>query len=296
MHKTIAKTILSPKNEINIYKGCTHGCIYCSSRIKFNSKLDGAFEDIEVKENAPELLEQALKKKKEKCMIIFGSVYDPYNPVEKELEITRRCLEIIDRYEFGATILTKSDLVLRDLDVLKSINKKAKCIVQMSVTCAEDKLSTVIEPNVCPTTRRIEVLKEFKANGIGTVLWMTPLLPYINDTEANIKSILNLCLDAKVNGLVYYGPGLTLREGNKEYFYKMLDKNFPILRRRYQREFKNRYEVYQNCNVARFDYIIKDFCEKNEIKYELEDVFYYLENLDSKIVQLSLFDEDDNKN
>ncbi|MBQ3253937.1 MAG: radical SAM protein [Acholeplasmatales bacterium] len=291
MHKVRTKTILSSKNEINVYKGCTHGCIYCDSRSKCY-RLEHDFEDIEAKENAPELLEYALKRKKEKGMITMGSISDPYNPHEGELELTRKCLEVINKYKFGASILTKSDLILRDVELLKNINENAKCVVQMTLTTTDDKLCKIIEPNVCPTSRRIDVLKTLKENGIPTVVWISPLLPYITDTEDNIKKLLNVVLEVGAIGIVYYGPGLTLREGSREYFYKMLDKHFPILRRRYQREFKGRYEVSQQSNVARFDYIIKDFCEKNNIKYDVEDVFYYINNFDPKMMQLSLFDEE----
>ncbi|MGM9969385.1 MAG: SPL family radical SAM protein [Anaeroplasma sp.] len=290
MHKVKTKTILTPKNEINIYKGCTHGCIYCDSRSKCY-KLEHDFEDIEVKENAPELLALTLCKKKEKGMISFGSISDPYNPIEKDLELTRSCLKIIEQNGFGASILTKSDLVLRDIDIIKKINEQTKCVIQMTITCANDSLSKIIEPNVCPTSRRVEVLKELEKNGIPTIVWIAPLLPYINDTEENFKNILKLCVECKVKGIVYYGPGMTLREGTKEYYYSQLDDNFPILRRRYQREFKGRCDIYQSSNVSRFDYIIKDICEKNNIKYELEDVFYFINNFDTNVLQLSLFDD-----
>ena len=153
MHFVDAKAILSAQNGMNVYRGCTHGCIYCDSRSRCYG-FTHAFEDIEVKQNAPELLEQALLRKRNKCMIGTGSMCDPYMPCEKELRITRRCLEIIDRLGFGAAVQTKSDLALRDLDLFESIQRRAKCVVQLTLTTADDRLCRLIEPNVCPTSRR----------------------------------------------------------------------------------------------------------------------------------------------
>ena len=165
MHYVKAKGILSNNNGMNIYRGCEHGCIYCDSRSRCYN-MNHAFEDIEVKINAPELLEQALKHKRKRCMIGTGSMSYPYMPLEKELKLTRKCLEIIDIYNFDFTLITKSDLVLRDLDLLKKINEKTKCVVQMTITTFDDELCRIIEPNVCVTSRRIEVLKILHENNI----------------------------------------------------------------------------------------------------------------------------------
>lgn len=293
MHKVIAKSILSTKNEMNIYKGCTHGCIYCDSRNK-NYHIED-FTDVEVKENAPELLEAVLKRKKDKIMVSMGTLSDPYVHCEQELGLTKECLEIIAKYDHGVTLLTKSDLVLRDIEILKQINQKAKCVVGMTITTFDDNLCKIIEPGVCPTSRRVAVLKELAEAGIPTIVWITPLLPFINDTEENIKKILELVLEVKAKGIIYYGPGMTLREGTKEYYFEALDKHYPLLRRRYQRDFKGKSEIYQNSNVFKFDYIIKDFCEKNDIMYDPDDVFYFTSNMDRNTVQLSIFDEEINE-
>ena len=189
MHYANVKGILSAKNGINPYRGCTHGCIYCDSR-SYCYRILHDFEDVEVKINAPELLDDALSRKRNRVMIATGSMCDPYMPLEAEHKITRRCLEVIERRGFGATLITKSNLVLRDLDLLKKINKKAKCVVQMTITTADEELCRIIEPKVCTTARRIEALKILKENGIPTVVWLTPVLPFINDTEENIRGIL----------------------------------------------------------------------------------------------------------
>lgn len=291
MHKIVAKSILSSKNVMNIYRGCQHGCIYCDSRSKCY-QMEHDFEDVEVKENAVELLEEALLKKREVCMIGTGSMSDPYMPLEKELNLTRKCLEIIEKHHFGLNIITKSDLILRDIELLKKINENAKCVVQMTLTTYDDALAKIIEPNVCVTSKRVEVLKKFKEYNIPTIVWLCPFLPFINDTEKNLLGLLEYCKEAGVKGIVYFGPGMTLRNGNREYFYKMLDKHFPLLKMRYLRNFKDSYEVYRKENVKIFDYIIQEFCKKNNILYDLDEVFYYINNIEPKKEQLSLFDLD----
>ena len=232
MHYVKAKGLLSNNNGMNIYRGCEHGCIYCDSRSTCYN-MNHNFEDIEVKINAPELLEHSLKHKGKRCMIGTGSMSDPYMPLEKELRLTRKCLELIDKYNYGFTVITKSDLILRDLDLLKSINKKTKCVVQMTITTFDDGLCRILEPNVCVTSKRIEALKILHDNNIPTIVWMTPILPFINDNEANIMNILKACKEAGVYGIMTFGIGLTLREGDREYYYDKLDKYFPGLKNKY---------------------------------------------------------------
>ncbi|MDE6054962.1 MAG: radical SAM protein, partial [Lachnospiraceae bacterium] len=200
MHFANAKGILSTKNGINLYRGCTHGCIYCDSRsICYGFTHD--FEDIEVKQNAPELLEKALRSKRKKCMIGTGAMCDPYMHCEETLKLTRKCLEIIDFYEYGVAIQTKSDRILRDLDLLESINRKAKCVVQMTLTTYDENLCKILEPNVCTTKERVKALQIFRDHQIPTVVWLSPILPLINDTRENIEGILDYCIDAKVYGI-----------------------------------------------------------------------------------------------
>ena len=209
MHYVKAKSLLTRYNGMNVYRGCLHGCVYCDSRSSCY-QFTHPFEDIEVKENAPELLESILRSRRKRIVIGSGSMADPYQPCEKELLLTRRCLELIDRYGFGATVITKSDLVLRDLDLFESIHRRSKSVLQMTLTVADDALSRILEPNVCTTTRRCEVLKEFQKRGIPTVVWMSPILPYLTDTEENIRTILDCCIDAGVKGIVCFGIGMTL--------------------------------------------------------------------------------------
>lgn len=286
MHFVEAKGLLSSKNGMNIYRGCTHGCIYCDSRsVCYN--MTHAFEDIEVKQNAPQLLEKGLRSKRKQCMIGTGSMCDPYLPAEKELKLTRRCLELIEQYHFGAAVLTKSDLVLRDTELLASINEQQKAVVQMTMTTYDEELCKIVEPAVCGTRRRFEVLMEMKKHNVPTVAWLTPFLPYINDTEENISGLLHYCAEAGVKGIICFGIGLTLREGNREYFYSALDKHFHGLSDRYRREFGNAYEIASPAHT-RLMAKINEFCDKYGILLNKE-CFSYLSELPEKYQQLTLF-------
>lgn len=283
-----AKGILSSHNGMNVYRGCTHGCIYCDSRSNcYHNPVP--FENIEVKENAPKLLEIALRSKRKKCMIGTGSMSDPYMPCEKSLGITRKCLEIIDKYGFGVTVLTKSDLVLRDIELLEKINKKTKAVVQMTLTTYDDELCKILEPNVCVTSRRVEVLNECLKRGIPCVVWLSPFLPYINDTYENIAGLLDYCVKAKVKGIINFGIGLTLRDGNREYFYKALEKDYPDLKNRYIREYGNSYEIISPRSRALMMYFY-GVCNENNIICNVNDCFSYLREFpEIECEQLELF-------
>ena len=234
MHEVNVKGILSAKNGMNIYRGCLHGCIYCDSR-SLCYQMNHKFEDIEVKANAVGLLENTLRRKRNKCMIGTGAMSDPYMPIEEKLGNMRKCLEVIERYGFGVTMITKSTKVLRDLDLLKKINEKSKCIVQMTLTTYDEDLCRIVEPNVETTYERFRALEILRDNGIPTVVWLCPILPFINDTEENIRGILDYCVRAKVKGIINFDMGVTLRDGNREYFYKKLDEHFPGLKEKYIR-------------------------------------------------------------
>ena len=291
MHFVDTKGILTGKTGfqgMNIYRGCTHGCIYCDSRSKCY-QFTHPFEDIEVKQNAPELLEKALKSKRKKCMIGTGSMSDPYMHCEKELKLTRRCLEIILENEFGAVIQTKSDLILRDIDLLSEIHRKAKCVVQITLTTYDDDLCKILEPGVCNTKRRIEVLEILQEKGIPTVVWLTPILPFINDTEENITAILNECVRTGVKGVIDFGMGLTLREGDREYYYAALDKHFPGMKEKYIWQYGNAYEL-PSPNAKELRTVFKNICTKNGILSTPDDCFKFIQKLPEKYTQMSLFD------
>ena len=289
MHYVNVKGILSSQNGMNLYRGCTHGCIYCDSRSSCY-RMDHSFEEIEIKENALELLEDALRRKRKRCMIGTGSMSDPYIPLELKTEYTRKALLIIEQYGCGVALQTKSDLVLRDLDILKRINEKTKAVVQMTLTTADENLCRIIEPNVCPTKERFEALKTLRDNGIPTVVWLCPILPYINDTRENIETILQMCIEAQVRGVICFGMGLTLRDGSREYFYRQLDRHFPGLKERYIREYGDRYEVPS----PRSDELMRLFhqtCGQNGIMHDNNEIFADLSRFEEKkpFEQLSLW-------
>ena len=289
MHFVTAKGILSSSVGMNIYRGCQHGCVYCDARSRCY-QMNHIFEDIEVKENAISLLETALKRKRRPCMLGTGTMSDPYMPVEAELGMTRRMLETAEKYGFGATLLTKSDLVLRDLDVLQRLSRKTKAVVQMSLTVMDDGLSQILEPNVCPTSRRIEVLRQLQEAGIPTVVWLCPVLPYLTDTRENIQGILDACRATGVKGIIQFGMGLTLREGNREYFYRALDRHFPGLKDVYIRNYGNAYEL-PSPKEPQLMQLFHETCEAWGIWHDNDRIFSYLHDLegDEACGQLSLF-------
>ena len=290
MHYVTAKGILSASNGMNLYRGCSHGCIYCDSRSRCYH-MEHSFEDIEVKENAIPLLEAALKRKREKCMLATGSMTDPYIPLEEKLCYVRKALSLADRYGFGFTLITKSDRVLRDLDLLKSINEKTKAVVQMTLTTIDDTLCKKIEPNVSTTSQRIAALKTLRDAGIPTVVWLSPILPFINDTQENVRGIIDACAEAKVYGILCFGMGLTLREGNREYFYHQLDRHFPGLKEKYMETFGLQYAVTSPRNEELMK-LFHNLCQAYGIVHSNGQIFEYLRTVEDKTgaEQLSLFD------
>ena len=290
MHFVDAKGILSAKNGMNIYRGCTHGCIYCDSRSGCY-QMNHGFEDIEVKQNCVQLLEKALQSKRKKCMIGTGSMSDPYMHCEEKLEYMRKCLEVIEHYEFGAAVMTKSERILRDLPILSRINQKAKAVVQTTFTTYDEELCKILEPNVCTTKKRFEMLLAMKEAGIPTVVWISPILPFINDTRENLEGLLDYCIKANVKGIICFGIGMTLRDGNREYFYQKLDENFPGLRKKYQEKYGHSYEVVSP-NAKELYQRLQEVCQANNILFGPERVFSYINEFpyDKNYKQLSLFD------
>ena len=291
MHFVDAKGILTGRGGyygMNIYRGCSHGCIYCDSRSRCY-QFTHPLEDIEVKRNAPELLDAALKSKRKKCMIGTGAMSDPYMHCEENLRLTRRCLEIVLKNGFGIAIQTKSDRILRDIDLLSEINRSAKCVVQMTLTTYDDDLCRILEPNVCNTKRRIEVLEEMQKRGIPTVIWLTPVLPFINDTGENISAILNECVRVGVKGVIDFGMGLTLREGDREYYYAALDKHFPGMKERYIRRYGNAYEL-PSPNAKELMGVLRRICKDNGIMSDPADCFRFIRELPDRYSQMSIFD------
>lgn len=253
--------------------------------------MDHDFEDIEIKENAVDLLAYALAHKRKKCMIGTGAMTDPYIPLEIKTGYMRKSLQLIYEQGFGFTVTTKSDRILRDLDLLQKINDKTKCVVQMTLTTCDEALCRKIEPNVSTTGERFEALKQLRDAGIPTVVWLTPILPFINDTEDNISGILDMCIEAKVYGVISFGMGLTLRDGNREYFYKQLDRLFPRLKEKYIRTYGNQY-IVESPDNTRLMQLFHQKCEENGIVHDNDKIFHYLHDFEEKDTekQLTLWD------
>ena len=290
MHKVTVQGILSAQNGINLYRGCQHGCIYCDSR-SLCYQMDHPFTDIAVKENALPLLEQTLRRKRKPCVISTGSMTDPYLPLERELCHTRQALQLIYDYGFGVTLLTKSDLVLRDLDLLQKINRQAKCVVQMTLTTYDQTLCRKLEPNVCTTRARFEALLRLRDAGIPTVVWLCPILPFLNDTEENLRGILDYCIAAQVQGIVCFGMGVTLRSGSREYFYRQLDRLFPGMKEKYQRTYGDQY-ILNSPHHPRLMRLFHDTCQRHGILHDNAQIFQNLRAWEDKqsAAQLSLFE------
>jgi DNA repair photolyase len=287
MRTMMAKGLLQgPYNNYNVYRGCTHGCIYCDSRSKCY-QITGAFEDIIVKVNAPELAERELSRKRTKIMVPSGSMCDPYMPIEKELELSRKVLAVILKYGHGAGFLTKNVLALRDLDLMVEINKKAKAIACFTLTTLDDHLAKVIEPHASLPSERLEALRIYADQGITTGVWMTPLLPFITANAENIRSIVSACASVHVKYIVSFGVGATMREGSREYFYQQLDRFFPGLKQKYQKTYQNEY----NCQAPDHERLYKIFseeCDRFGIAYRQEDIAR-IQEIPHRQEQLTLF-------
>lgn len=271
--------------NINLYKGCSHGCIYCDSRS--NCYHIDNFNIVRGKENALFILKQELSKKREKGVVGIGSMSDAYNPLEKEYEQTRGALKLISTYGFGVSIDTKSDLILRDIDLLKEINLKNNVIVKFTITTPNDELSKIIEPNVCISSKRFQAIKELSENGIFVGIMMNPVLPFITDNEECIKELVRL---AYLNGakFIHTYMGMTLRENQRDYYFNKLDQSFKGLKEKYIEYYGNKY----NCiaiNYKKFYKVFIDECNKYGILYNMEEIIkaYKKEIVNCK--QMSLF-------
>lgn len=267
--KTILNHVKQPdtyfglKYNMNLYRGCQHQCIYCDSRSTCYQIEN--FADIHIKVNAIDLLADALPRKRMRGTIGFGSMNDPYMPIERKYQLCRRALEVIAENRFPVHIITKSDLVLRDIDLLKQINTQTYAAVSFTITTAEDKLARKIEPGAPPSSARFAAMKILAGAGIHTGVTMMPVLPFIADTLENTEKLLKL---SHHHGANYILPwfGLTLREGSREYFYAKLDKLFPGAKQKYIRQFGLRYEcnslyapaLYTRFNELRQQYGIAD--------------------------------------
>ena len=271
MIKEIEGKVLLSKNKkpsewfgthylFNIYRGCEHRCIYCDSRslcYRINN-----FDDLIVKKNAAELIRKELKSKRKRGTIGTGSMSDPYTISEKKYMLTRKCLEVISEYRSPVHITTKSNMILRDIDILEEINK-IYASVAVTITTSDDKLARIVEPASPSSTDRFKALGVLSSIGICTSITMMPILPFLEDTEENIKDIVN---KASYYGVKYIVPwiGMSLRDRQRSYYYDALDKNFKGIRDKYEKKYGDRY-ICQAQNYKKLNYLLKDECTKHNI-------------------------------
>lgn len=292
MNKEIeAKTLLSNNKHpmgwfgthylFNIYRGCEHHCIYCDSR-SLCYRIDN-FDELMVKKNAPELLKKELKRKRKKDTIGTGSMSDPYTKSEKDYLLTRKCLKVISDYNYPVHITTKSNLILRDLDILQEINK-TYASTAITITTSDDHLAKIIEPFAPSSTERFKALGILSTLGICTSITMMPILPFLEDTEKNILDIVN---KADYYGVKHIVPwiGMSLRDRQRDYYYKALDKNFPGLRAKYEKRYDNKYTC-NSPNARKLYSILAEACNKYNISMKMP---YYEEKITA--VQLDMLNK-----
>lgn len=290
-----AKTILAKvKNgnewygvdyNMNLYRGCSHGCIYCDSRSDCYHIEN--FDIVKGKENMLTILENELCKKRLKGVVGIGAMSDTYNPMEIKYKQTRGALQLISKYNFGVSIDTKSDLILRDMDLLKEINSKNSVIIKFTITTPNDKLSKIIEPNVCASSKRLEAINTLNDNGIFAGIMMNPVLPFITDKEEDIKKLVRIASEYGAKFIHTY-MGMTLRENQRAYYFEKLDEKFPGIKDKYIKTFGDKY----NCLVPNCKNLYKVFtneCNKYGILYKMNEIIkaYKKESVNNE--QITLF-------
>ncbi|MDP4181652.1 MAG: radical SAM protein [Bacillota bacterium] len=273
-----AKTIISGYSEnnswfgnnynLNIYKGCSHGCIYCDSRSECY-RIDN-FDRVRAKENALALIERELKSKRKKGVVGTGAMSDPYNPFEKEYKLTRGALELINRLGFGVSIATKSDLIIRDIDILKEISKHSPVLIKITVTAADDTLCKKIEPHVSTSSQRFEAIRELSRQGIFTGILMMPILPFIEDTDDNISRIIELAYQSRAK-FIYPAFGVTLRQNQRDWYYKKLDEILPAVKEKYIENYGSSYECH-SLKAKELWGLFQHKCNKYGILYKMDDI------------------------
>lgn len=270
--------------NMNIYKGCCHGCIYCDSRSECYQIKD--FDIVRAKANAIEILNSELKSKRKKGVVGTGAMSDPYNPLEAKYKLTRSVLELINRYNFGVGIATKSDLITRDIDILKEIKSHSPVLIKITVTTADDNLCKKIEPNVAVASKRFEAINKLSSQGIFTGILLMPVLPFIEDSDENVLKIIRL---AKENGarFIYPAFGVTLRQNQRDHFYRKLDEHFHGTTERYIKEYGFSYEC-RSKRATKLWKLFKEECDKAKILYKMEDIIAGYKK-DYEVKQISFF-------
>lgn len=290
-----ARTIISGFSEgnnwfgnnytMNIYKGCSHGCIYCDSRSECYRVEN--FDQVRAKENALALIQRDLKSKRRTGVIGTGAMSDPYNPFEKEYQLTRGALELINTYRFGVSIATKSDLITRDIDVLNKIREHSPVLIKVTITTCDDELCQKLEPNVAVSSKRFSVLKQMADSGIFAGILLMPVLPFIEDSEENVSGIIRRAYESGAQ-FIYPAFGVTLRQNQRDWYYRKLDQIFPNLQEKYIRCFGNSYE----CRSPRSNMLwelFKSECDRLGVLYKMKDIIWAYKQGYGEDQQLTLF-------
>ncbi len=255
---------------MNIYWGCSHGCIYCYARSDYYDKignLGGNFDCIRAKRNALQIIRDDLRRKVKTGVIFTGGMSDAYNPEEKEHKLTRNALELINAFDFGICIMTKSNLVTRDTDILLDIKEHSPANVNFSITCSEDEMCGKLEPFASTTTERFEAIEHLAKNGITVGVLMDPVIPYISDTKENVQAMVK---KAKHHGAkyIYLSTQVTMSDGQREYFYREVDKHYPGISEKYKEKFKE-YYYCRSPHAKRLWNVFAEECEKERIVYDM---------------------------
>lgn len=279
MDTVSAKTIITKNKDtswfgsdynMNLYRGCCHGCIYCDSRSDCYHVED--FDRVRAKENALVIVRDDLRRKVKKGVVGSGAMSDAYNPFERTELLTRHSLELLDAFGFGVSMLTKSDLVLRDIDLYQSISEHSPVTCMVTITTADDELAKKLEPGVAASGERFQVINRLSREGLFTGVVMTPVLPFLEDTTENILNMVKLSAE---NGARFLYPmmGVSLRDGQRSYFYEKLEALFPgqNLALRYQKRYGSRYGCYSG-KAKRLYELLAGECEKNGILYKMPDI------------------------
>ncbi len=292
-----AKTIVSGYAEnnswfganynMNIYKGCSHGCIYCDSRSDCY-RVDN-FDQVRAKENALSIIERELKSKRKKGVVGMGAMSDPYNHFEKELWLTHGALKIINCCGFGAAIATKSDLIIRDIDIIKEISKHSPVLIKFTITTADDALCKKIEPHAPLSFARFKAIREMAQQGIFTGVLLMPVLPFIEDNEENIGKIIELARESGAK-FIYPAFGVTLRENQRDWYYKKLDELFPSVKEKYIKSYGNAYECQSSTAKELWEFFLGK-CNKFGILYKMDEIIAAYKS-GYRDPQLSLFEPD----
>lgn len=269
--KTIIRKCTPSPNYIwfdyamDIYRGCSHGCIYCYARSNYYEK--DHFECIRAKKDALQIIRDELRRKVKKGIVLTGGVADPYNPKEKELKLLRNALELLDAFEFGACVITKSNLVTRDTDILQDIKEHSPASVNFSITCSDDETCKKIEPYVATTTQRFKALEHLSKNGITTGVLMDPMIPFITDTKENVQEMVK---KAKYYGAdyIYISTQVTMADVQRDYFLMEAEKLYPGFTEKFIKRYKNYYRCWSYDKQKLWSLFVET-CEKENMHYDM---------------------------